>query len=58
MMEVVLLGVALPGPLFGSIERAGAIVMSYEDEYPASENLFEGALAALAGDEVEEEVSE
>ena len=55
---VVLLGVALPGPLFSSIERAGAIVMSYEDEYPASENLFEGALAALAGDEVEEEVSE
>ncbi len=44
---VLLLGVALPGPLAGSIEEAGAIVMSYEGENSANGNLFADALAAL-----------
>lgn len=44
---VVLLGVALPGPLAGSIEEAGAIVIAYEGEDPANGNLFADALEAL-----------
>ena len=44
---VLLLGVALPGPLAGSIEEAGAIVMSYEGENSANGDLFADALAAL-----------
>jgi len=55
---VVLLGVALPGPLAGSIEEASAIVMSYEEEGLSSGSLFEDALAALAFDDTPEEVFE
>lgn len=55
---VVLLGVALPGPLAGSIEEASAIVLSYEDENPVNDSLFEDALATLAVDEAPEEVFE
>lgn len=55
---VVLLGVAMPGPLAGSIEDAGAIVMTYEGEHPASGSLLDDALAALAADETTEEVFE
>ena len=55
---MVLLGVALPGPLAGSIEEASAIVMSYEEEGLSSGSLFEDALAALAFDDTPEEVFE
>ena len=55
---VVLLGVALPGPLAGSIEEGSAIVMSYEEEGLSSGSLFEDALAALAFDDTPEEVFE
>ncbi|WP_251212680.1 hydrogenase 4 subunit F [Adlercreutzia murintestinalis] len=48
---IVLLGVALPGPLAGSIEDASAIVMVYEDENPANGNLFVDALEALGAQE-------
>lgn len=55
---VLVLGVALPGPLAGSIEDASAIVLSYEDENLANDSLFEDALAALAVVEVPEGVFE
>ena len=45
---VLVLGVALPGPLAGSIEEASAIVLGYEDENPANGSLFDDAMAALA----------
>lgn len=55
---VVLLGVALPGPLAGSIEEASAIVLNYESENPVNGSLFDEAMAALAVQEEVEEVVE
>ncbi|MCI9262383.1 MAG: hydrogenase 4 subunit F [Eggerthellaceae bacterium] len=55
LVLVLVLGVALPGPLAGSIEEASAIVLSYEDENPVNGSLFEDAMAALAMDEGEGE---
>ena len=54
---VVLLGVALPGPLAGSIEEASAIVV-LRGRGLSSGSLFEDALAALAFDDTPEEVFE
>lgn len=58
LVLVVLLGVALPGPLASSIEEASAIVLCYEDENPVNGCLFEDALAALAVEAPAEEVFE
>ncbi len=58
LVLVVVLGVALPGPLAGSIEEASSIVLSYEEENPENDSLFEDAMAALAVDEAPEEVFE
>lgn len=52
---VIVLGVALPGPLAASIERAGAIVMNEETEGLAEGGLFDDAMAALAMEEALEE---
>ena len=55
---VVLLGVALPGPLAGSIEEATAIVLNYESENPVNDSLFADAMAQLAAGSQPEEVLE
>ncbi len=55
---VVLLGVALLGPLAGSIEEATAIVLNYESENPVNDSLFADAMAQLAAGSQPEEVLE